>query len=218
MTGRAELARLRSGNGEASIYSYPPGRDFDDPELPANFWDPAPGPASHGEAGVVGNAGSSRFRATARASRRRSTSTDGDRLTAAVGGDNVEIVPSFDRIESAGRVVPCVAFHDQEPKLKHQPINRDATILWDAALVRSGYAGSLKPDRQIADFLVGKSPWCWGTPNSWRRQHEPRLGCISHRVQPQRHLSRYRDRHSILTPRQHFVSASLRRAVGRRAG
>ena len=37
-----------------------------------------------------------------------------DRLTAAVGGANVEIVPGFDTIECAGKVVPCVAFHDQE--------------------------------------------------------------------------------------------------------
>jgi hypothetical protein len=76
-------------------------------------------------------------------------------LTAAVGGAHVGIVPGFDTIEYAGKVVACIAFHDQEAKLKHEPINRDATILWDAALMRAGYVGLLKPGGQIADFLCG---------------------------------------------------------------
>jgi hypothetical protein len=79
-----------------------------------------------------------------------------DRLTAAVGSGNVGIVPGFDTIEYAGEVMPCVAFCDKEAKFKHRPINRDATILWDAALLRSGYPGLLKPGGHIADYQCGQ--------------------------------------------------------------
>jgi hypothetical protein len=79
-----------------------------------------------------------------------------DRLMAAVGGGNVEIVPGFDTIEYADNVVPCVAFCDKEAKFKRQPINRDATIMWDAALLRSGSPGLLKPGGHITDYLCGQ--------------------------------------------------------------
>ena len=79
-----------------------------------------------------------------------------DRLTAAVGGANVEMVPGFDTIEYEGKVVPCVAFYDKESKIKGQRINRDATIMWDAALLRSSYPGLLKQDGRMADILFGQ--------------------------------------------------------------
>ncbi len=78
-----------------------------------------------------------------------------DQLKAAVGG-NVELVPGFETIEYEGKLVPCVVFCDKESKLKGQWINRDATILWDAALLRAGYPGLLKPDGRIADILFGQ--------------------------------------------------------------
>jgi hypothetical protein len=85
-----------------------------------------------------------------------------DRLKAAVGAGEVEVVPGFDTIDYAGKVVPCVAFWDKESKLKGQPINRHATILWDAALLRAGYPGLLKPDGQIADLLFGQVAIAFG--------------------------------------------------------
>lgn len=77
-----------------------------------------------------------------------------DHLKEAVGGGNVELVPGFDTIEYEGKVVPCVVFCDKESKLKGQRINHDATILWDAALLRAGYPGLLKPDGRMADILL----------------------------------------------------------------
>ena len=79
-----------------------------------------------------------------------------DQLKAAVGGGNVELVPGFDTIEYEGKVVPCVVFCDKESKLRNQPINFDATIMWDAALLRGGYPGLLKPDGRMADILFGQ--------------------------------------------------------------
>jgi hypothetical protein len=78
-----------------------------------------------------------------------------DGLRTAIGGGEVEIVPGLNTIDYSGSVVPCLAFCDKDSKLKNQPINRDATILWDAALLRGGYLGLLKPGGQIADMLRG---------------------------------------------------------------
>ena len=58
------------------------------------------------------------------------------------------LVPGFDTIEHEGKVVPCA--------VKGQRINHDATILWDAALLRAGYPGLLKPDGRMADILFGQ--------------------------------------------------------------
>jgi hypothetical protein len=76
-------------------------------------------------------------------------------LKAAVGGGGFEFVPGFDTIDYAGKVVACKGFWDRQSKLKDQPINREATILWDAALLRAGYPGPLKPGGKIADMLFG---------------------------------------------------------------
>ena len=87
-----------------------------------------------------------------------------DRLTAAVGGGNVEIVPGFDTIEYEGKAVPCVAFCDPESKLRNQPINFDATLMWDAALLRAGNPGLLKPNGRMADMLFGQVTVLFGGP------------------------------------------------------
>ena len=79
-----------------------------------------------------------------------------DQLKAAVRGGNVELVPGFDTIEHEGKVVPCAVFCNKESKLKGQRINHEATILWDAALLRAGYPGLLKPDGRMADILFGQ--------------------------------------------------------------
>ena len=65
-------------------------------------------------------------------------------------------MPGFDTIEHEGKVVPCVAFGDKASKVANQAINSDATILWDAALMRAGYPGLLKPSGQMADMLFGQ--------------------------------------------------------------
>jgi hypothetical protein len=78
-----------------------------------------------------------------------------DGLRTAIGGGKLEIVPGLNTIDYSGSVVPCLAFCDKDSKLKNQPINRDATILWDAALLRGGYPGLLKPGGEIADMLRG---------------------------------------------------------------
>lgn len=52
----------------------------------------------------------------------------------AVGG-SIEAVPGFDTIEVDGGLrVPCVAFCDEEGKLKRRPINVTAQNLWMKAL------------------------------------------------------------------------------------
>jgi hypothetical protein len=77
-----------------------------------------------------------------------------DPLRVAVGVRDIELVPGFDTIEQGGSVMPCVAFCEEDAKLKRRPINKDATILWDAALLRAGYPGLLKPgEKRIADIM-----------------------------------------------------------------
>ena len=85
-----------------------------------------------------------------------------DRLTAAVGSGNVEIVPGSDTIEYAGKVVPASRSATRKPSF--------------TALLRSSYAGFSSQVVRSRTISAGKSPWCWGTPKSWRRQHEPRPG------------------------------------------
>jgi hypothetical protein len=73
----------------------------------------------------------------------------------AIGGGYVELVPLFNSYEHDGRWVKCVAFGDEEGKLKKFPINKEATVLWDKALRRANHPGLLKPNGQMADVLVG---------------------------------------------------------------
>ena len=54
-------------------------------------------------------------------------------LQKAVGGF-IEAVPRFDTIEYKGEKVPCIAFCDEEGKLKRKDINSKATQLWAEAL------------------------------------------------------------------------------------
>ena len=88
-----------------------------------------------------------------------------DPLRVAVGVRDIELVPGFDTIEHGGSVMPCVAFCEEDAKLKRRPINKDATILWDAALLRAGYPGLLKPgEKRIADMLCGQVAVVFGDP------------------------------------------------------
>ena len=54
---------------------------------------------------------------------------DLEQLKAGLDGGRLEVVPQFTRF--AGK--PCVAFCDEEGKLKNLPFNPTAHILWEAA-------------------------------------------------------------------------------------
>src|SRR5580765_6211004 len=56
-------------------------------------------------------------------------------LKQAIGGGYIEAVPGFDTISHAGKRHACVAFCDEEGKLKGYPLNNHATTLWQAALM-----------------------------------------------------------------------------------
>ena len=100
-----------------------------------------------------------------------------DQVKAAVGGEALEIVAGFDTIEHEGTVVRCVAFHDNGSKAR----NRHLLIAtqqscgmppWYARVIRD-CSSQVARSRTIC---AGKLPWCWETPNSGRRQNEPRAG------------------------------------------
>src|SRR6476661_5855998 len=61
----------------------------------------------------------------------------------------------YDRARRHGRAL-CRVSRQRKQSQEPTPINRDATILWDAALVRAGYPGLLKPGGQIADYPCGQ--------------------------------------------------------------
>jgi hypothetical protein len=79
-----------------------------------------------------------------------------DELKTAIGGGWLELVPSFTTIGIAvapeydrATVMDCVAFCDEEGKLKHLPLNDDATSAWEQSVRRiTGHPG-------IDDQLVG---------------------------------------------------------------
>lgn len=73
-----------------------------------------------------------------------------DALKAGIGDGHLEAVPYFDRIEHDGHWHNCVAFRDEDGKLKQLPMNVRATRLWNQALLkRRGCTAD-------PDFLVGQ--------------------------------------------------------------
>ena len=68
-------------------------------------------------------------------------------LKAGIGGGWLEAVPGWQTLTSRNPV-PCVAFCDEEGKLKGMPVNEIATLLWHAALDRDGI-------KLMHDVLVG---------------------------------------------------------------
>jgi hypothetical protein len=88
---------------------------------------------------------------------------DLEALQAAVGG-YIEAVPGLASIAWPGTApVPCVAFCNEDGKGEGEPINNQATLLWDAAMRRlrddAGRPlypnGLLGRDGLPADVLVG---------------------------------------------------------------
>lgn len=64
-------------------------------------------------------------------------------LQAIVGG-SIELVPYFNTYEMS----PCVAFCNEEGKLKHMPVNQPAQVLWAMCGGKAAFAA-------YADVLVG---------------------------------------------------------------
>ena len=64
-----------------------------------------------------------------------------------IGGGFLEPVPFFDTVMIKGEVRRCVAFCDEDGKLKNLDFNPGATLLWKSAQVRSR--------RGVNDVLVG---------------------------------------------------------------
>lgn len=84
-------------------------------------------------------------------------------LKEAIGGGLIETVPYFDSIIThTGQLKKCVAFVDEEGKLKGQAINVMANKLWHQAQQRRGHA-------PIQDVLVGKVCIVWGD-EAWMRE------------------------------------------------
>jgi hypothetical protein len=73
-----------------------------------------------------------------------------------IDGGYLEIIPRFNWINYDGVVRKCVAFCDEDGKIKRLPLNKAATIQWDRCLQEQGLPGLLTPDGQhMIDHLVG---------------------------------------------------------------
>jgi hypothetical protein len=92
---------------------------------------------------------------------------DSDVFHKAVGG-YLELVPYFDTIHWDGELHQCVAFCDEEGKIKGKEFNITATLLWKLALERSGKwvgiesTGNFLEVRPMPDYLVGDIAVVWG--------------------------------------------------------
>ena len=75
---------------------------------------------------------------------------DLERLQEEVGG-SLEQVSSFDSVAYRGTTYPCVAFCDEEGKIKTKQQNIPATKLWINALARHGISSA-----KLDDVLCGK--------------------------------------------------------------
>jgi hypothetical protein len=77
-----------------------------------------------------------------------------DELKTAIGGGWLETVPAFTTIGVSVRdgtsatVMDCVAFCDEESKLKKAPLNEGATAAWEQSVRRIG-------ETNLNDFLTG---------------------------------------------------------------
>lgn len=77
-----------------------------------------------------------------------------DDLKQATGNGSVEVVPFFDSVDFAGRVMLCAAFCDEDGKRKGLPINQIAIDMWERALERSGRQGVEGRDYLVGDIAV----------------------------------------------------------------
>lgn len=61
----------------------------------------------------------------------------------------IEAIPHFSTIDYHGEIRQCVAFGNEEAKLRQMLRNGPATKIWHASLKRSGF-------NEPADYLAGK--------------------------------------------------------------
>lgn len=73
---------------------------------------------------------------------------EAETLHSEVGGW-IEAIPHFSTIDYHGTIHQCVAFGNEEAKLKQMLRNQPATKIWYASLKRSGF-------NEPADYLAGK--------------------------------------------------------------
>lgn len=73
-----------------------------------------------------------------------------EQLKKGIGGGYLELVPWFKTVPWQGVIMDCVAFCDEEGKLKELPVNQLATALWVYAMERS--TGT----HPSSDYLVGQ--------------------------------------------------------------
>lgn len=82
-------------------------------------------------------------------------------IVEAIGGGSIEVVPFFSHYIHNDNPVTCVAFCDEEGKLRGLPFNKHATECWDRSLSASG-RGSLMVEGELIDHLVGKIAILYG--------------------------------------------------------
>lgn len=74
---------------------------------------------------------------------------DNHELQRHLGGGWLEQVPGFNTVATRGQLHRCIAFSDEDGKMKGLPRNHYATVLWKLAWKRT------KPDLELPSFLVG---------------------------------------------------------------
>lgn len=81
-------------------------------------------------------------------------SPDLDMMKSRIDGGYLELVPYFTLFEYEGELRRCVAFCDENGKMKNFNMNRRATTLWDRCLKQQGMPGLIRHGA-LQDFLVG---------------------------------------------------------------
>jgi hypothetical protein len=76
-----------------------------------------------------------------------------DALKSAIGGGWLEIVPYFKTIEHGRKLRQCVAFCDENGKLRDLDFNPVATFLWDKAM-RLDTGVGCNPDYLVGTIAV----------------------------------------------------------------
>jgi len=87
----------------------------------------------------------------------------------------LEAVPGFTSIEAVAGKPPqaCVAYCDEEGKLKGLEHNSMATVLWDRALRANGHPGLIDTRGRVVDHLVGPVVVLTGDDEFMRSMQEP---------------------------------------------
>lgn len=84
-----------------------------------------------------------------------------DIMKQGLAGGMLEVVPLFRHVEWGSDINNCVAFCDEEGKLKGLPYNGPATIRWQESLARQGRS-LFDSGANMMDHLVGPIIVLWG--------------------------------------------------------